>query len=434
MAGGLLRNVEAIGHGGFRHHGRGRPRCHGRGAALLRRWSPWGSFPAKGPQSRADCADTVRDATPRSPRAPRQLPALRRRRGGRAAQRGLATRARRPRGLRRQLQPAAARDPVAAPGPPGHAAPDLRRRIGPLHVVGGAPHAGGRRHGERARASCCSCRSWAWPSTASRGSRSSRRLRPARHPGRDVGQLARPPGHGAAPALPHRRHRRHAVRRHPRPSRPPRRVERAHGADAASRGGAQRRGTPAGPAVGAAADHGARRAARPGHRVAPRVGDPPGVVLPDRGRHGGHRRAVRHSSAPTIEATLAAAAAPRPARGGGHARAGGRPHRPRRRRADGAGGARRLGGHPRRLGPGLSRREAARRARHRQPRHVDPERMRRPVRRPGALPGARPLQLGRPPHARSSRRRWRSADASPASCTTDWPTSWPSSPARPAVP
>ncbi len=66
------------------------------------------------------------------------------------------------------------------------------------------------------------------------------------------------------------------------------------------------------------------------------------------------------------------------------------------------GGARRIRGHPRRLGPGLPGREVARRARHRQPGRLHPERMCRPVRRPRARPRTRALQLCRASHARAA--------------------------------
>ena len=136
-----------------------------------------------------------------------------------------------------------------------------------------------------------------------------------------------------------------------------------------------------------------------------------------------------------VQGTLAAGGAPRPARGGGHARAGGR--RPST---------------PTTAGPKLRAVLDATGITHgawvpvcpdgklhgvlghRQPGHVHPEGVRRPLRRPGPLPRARALQLGRPPHARGAGDRRRSAGASPASCTTGWPTSWPSSPARPAAP
>ena len=100
-------------------------------------------------------------------------------------ERGLATRLHRPRALCRQ-QPAADRDPDADRGPPRHAAPDLHRRVGPLHVVGGAPHAGVGRHGERNRSPVVHAGRGCRPLRQALGVGRLRRLHAGRHPGRDA--------------------------------------------------------------------------------------------------------------------------------------------------------------------------------------------------------------------------------------------------------
>ena len=142
MPGGVLRNVEAFGRGRIRRRQPGRV-VHRAGAALLRRWSRRGFSRRKTLSPGRICADTVRDAASRSARSPDQLPALRRRRRGRAAQRGLAPGPDRPgRLLVSSLLLLVILALLLVRR--GHAAADLRRRGGPLHVLGGAPHAGRR--------------------------------------------------------------------------------------------------------------------------------------------------------------------------------------------------------------------------------------------------------------------------------------------------
>ena len=212
-------------------------------------------------------------------------------------------------------------------------------------------------------------------------------------------------GYGAPPAPPHRRHLRHAGRGHPRHSWPPDRLQRAPGADAASRRGAQL------PQPDSWSSCRSRRRSRRSARSSPWASRRPPARRSSGRRTSGSKtawwsstRSTTHSGRPSRRpgrcGSIPACATPWP-----RCEPVAAAHRPRRRRTDGAGGARRLGGDARRLGAGLPGREAARRARHRQPRHLHPERMRRPVRRPGALPRARALQLGRPSHARAAGHR-----------------------------